>query len=91
MSAPTYEVGGYRNITATGNLSPVPGAILGVLCSTTTAGTIQFYDSATNTTTTPITGVITPAAGSFTPIKAFAANGVYAVITGTLNATVVIA
>jgi hypothetical protein len=91
MSAPTYEAGGYKNITATGNVSPQPATIIGFLCSTTTAGTIQFYDSAATATTTPITGVITPAAGSFTPIKASAGAGIYAVIGGTINVTVVFA
>lgn len=91
MSAPTYEVGGYHNVTATANLCPVPAAILGFLVSSTSAGTIQFYDSATTTTTTPITGVITPAAGTFVPVKAYASSGVYAVIGGTINVTVITA
>jgi len=91
MSAPTYECGGYTNLTATANVSPVPKAILGFLVNSTTAGTIQFYDSATTTTTTPITGVITPAAGTFVPVKAYAAAGVYAVIGGTLNVTIITA
>lgn len=91
MSAPTYESGGYTRLTATANVSPVPKDILGVLVSTTTAGTIQFYDSATTTTTTPITGVLTLSAGTFTPIKAYAAQGVYAVIGGTLDCTVICA
>lgn len=91
MSAPTYECGGYTNLSATANVSPVPKALIGFLVSTTTAGTIQFYDSATTTTTTPITGVITPTAGSFIAVKAYAAAGIYAVITGTLNVTVICA
>jgi hypothetical protein len=92
MSAPTYECGGYTNLTATANVSPAPKAILGFLVNSTNAGTIQFYDSATTTTTTPITGVITPAAGAFIPVKAYAVNGIYAVINGTeLNVTIITA
>jgi hypothetical protein len=91
MSAPTYECGGYTNITATANISPVPKAIIGFLVNSTTAGTVQFYDSATTTTTTPITGAITPLAGQFIPVKAYAVNGVYAVIGGTINITVICA
>lgn len=92
MSAPTYESGGYTNLTATANVSPVPKTLLGFLVNSTNAGTIQFYDSATTTTSTPITGLITPAAGVFIPIKAYAVNGIYAVIGGTaLNVTVIAA
>lgn len=91
MSAPTYECGAPTRLTATANVSPVPKAILGFLVASTTSGTIQFYDSATTTTTTPVTGVITPAAGVFVPVKAYTSAGVYAVITGTLDVTVITA
>jgi hypothetical protein len=89
----TYVIpsGAYKNITATGNVSAVPATIIGVLCATTTAGTFQVYDSSTTTTTTPITGVVTPAAGSFTPIYAAATAGLYIVVGGTINATVIYA
>lgn len=81
--------GNYKHLTATANVKATPGALMGVLSSATTAGTIQFYDSATTTTTIPITGVITPAAGSFTPIPLNFTTGLYAVITGTLDATII--
>ena len=83
------NVGSYKNLTATANVSPIPCAVLGVLCATTTAGTVQFYDSATTGTGTPITGVLTLAAGSYTPINAETTAGLYAVITGTINITVI--
>lgn len=85
------NAGGYKNLSATGNISGKPCTMLGVLCATTTAGTLIFYDSATTTTTTPITGTITPAAGSFTPIPASTGNGLYVVVGGTINATVIFA
>ena len=92
MSAPTYECGGYTRLTATANVAPTPKALLGFFVSSTNAGTIQFYDSATTTTSTPITGVITPAASAFYPIKAYGAAGVYAVIAGTaLDVTIITA
>ena len=91
MSAPTYLSGGYTNLTATANVSPVPKTLIGFLVNSTTAGTITFYDSATTTTATPITGTITPAAGTFIPVYAATVNGIYAVIGGTLNVTVIAA
>lgn len=87
----TQISGGYKNITATGNVSPVPATIIGVLCATTTGGTFIVYDSATTGTGTPITGTITPAAGSFTPIYADATAGLYIVVGGTANLTVIYA
>ena len=83
--------GGYKRLTATANVAAYASNILGVLCATTTAGTIQFYDDAATGTTTPITGVITPAAGSWTPIPASTSKGIYAVIGGTLDCTVIFA
>ena len=91
MSAPTFTAGGYKNLTATTQVSTQGSTIIGVLVSTTTAGTLQFYDSATATTTTPVTGVLTLAAGTFLPIGASVGTGIYVVVGGTINATVIYA
>jgi len=82
MSEATYLTGSYVRLTATGNAAPVPKNINGFYVNNTTAGTIQFYDSATTTTTTPITGLITPAIG-WNPLPVYATAGVYVVIGGT--------
>ena len=83
------NTGGYKNITATGNVSPVSTDMLGIFVSTSTAGTFAVYDSATTTTTTPITGTVTAVGGTFYQIPASASNGLYVVVGGTLNATVI--
>ena len=83
------NTGGYKLITATGNVSPVPTDMLGIFVSTTSSGTFVVYDSATTTTTTPITGTVTPTAGTWYSIPASASAGLYIVVTGTLNATVI--
>jgi len=82
------QTGMYKNITATGNVANSSGELLGFYVNSTTSGTIQFYDSATTGTGTPITGVITPAVGwHFLPVST--ASGIYAVIGGTaLNVTI---
>ena len=88
MPLSAIEAGSYKNITATANIKPADGVILGFYVNSTTSGTIQFYDSATTTTTTPITGVITPSIGwQFLPVTY--TNGLYAVIANTLNVTIV--
>lgn len=89
MSGNSSEYGAYTHLTATANVSPTNKALIGFAVNSTTAGTIQFYDSATTTTTTPITGVITPLAGQFIYIKAYATAGIYAVIGGALDVTII--
>jgi hypothetical protein len=84
------QIGSYKNATASGNISPRQGALLGFYVNSTSAGTVAFYDSATTTTTIPITGTITPAIGWHTLPTAFV-NGLYAVVGGTLNVTFVFA
>lgn len=81
--------GGYKNITATGNVSPVTTDLLGIFVSTSTAGTFAVYDSATTTTSAPITGTVTAVGGTFYQIPASASAGLYVVVGGTLNATVI--
>jgi hypothetical protein len=80
--------GNYANFTATGNVAAGPVNIIGILCATTSSGTVTLYDSATTGTSVPITGTITPAAGSYTPIPASTGSGLYIVVGGTINATV---
>ena len=87
MAIGNLNVGAYENVTATGNVSSATGALLGFYVNSTTAGTIQFYDSATTTTTAPITGLITPAIG-WHNLPVATANGIYAVVGGALNVTI---
>lgn len=81
------EIGGFTNMTATANVKATQGAMLGFYVNSTSSGTIQFYDSATTTTTVPISGLITPAIG-FHRFPAAYASGLYAVIASTLNVTI---
>lgn len=91
MSAPTYETGGYTNLTtaATTQVSSVPKAVLGVFVSTSTSGTFAIYDNASANTTNPVTGTVSAVAGTFYPIKAYCSTGVVVVTTGTINCTVI--
>lgn len=90
MAIQNLQLGAYRNMTASANVKAVSGGLLGFYVNSTTAGTIQFYDDAATGTTTPITGTITPSVG-WNALPVGFANGLYAVIGGALNVTVVTA
>ncbi|CAB5194771.1 hypothetical protein UFOVP169_33 [uncultured Caudovirales phage] len=83
----------YTYITATANIKPAAGKLKGIFVSAASATpTITVYDSAAATTTTTILGVFTPAAATsyLLPLDgAYAKNGIYVVISGTVAATVI--
>lgn len=84
------QVGIPKNVSATANISALDGGMLGFYVNSTSTGTIQFYDSATTTTTTALTGAITPAIG-WNPLPITFVNGLYAAIGGSaLNVTIVL-
>lgn len=90
MSIGNLNVGSYKIKSASGNVKPAAdGALLGFFCNTTSTGTIIFYDDASTGTTTPITGTITPTAGTWYNIPAAFTNGLNVVIANTLNVTII--
>ena len=81
--------GGYKVVSATGNVSPIACDLLGIFVSAASSTpTITIYDSATTTTTAPIVTVFTPTAGTYYTIPASTTSGIYVVIGGTVSATV---
>jgi hypothetical protein len=81
--------GGYKRITATGNVSPIATDMLGIFVSAASATpTITVYDSATTTTTDTVVSVFTPTAATYYTIPASLGAGLYIVIGGTVSATV---
>lgn len=91
MSGIANYVGGYKQITATGNVSPIGCKLLGIFVSASTVGTVTIYDSATTTTTTKVIDTVSLTAGTWLPMPIGFASGVYIVVGGTLSATVVYA
>lgn len=95
MSAPLSIGGQPVNLIKPGGLvAKVPGVLLGVLVSSTTAGTFGVADSITaNATGTALkTGTITPGAGLFIPMYMECILGCWLTIAGTsLNVTAVFA
>jgi len=82
----------YTYITATANIKPMAGKLKGIFVSAASGTpTITVYDAAAATTTDTILGVFTPVAATsyILPLEgAYAKNGIYVVIGGTVSATV---
>ena len=92
MSGIANQVGGYKQITATGNVSPIGCKLLGIFVSSSTVGTVTIYDSATTTTTTKVIDTtVALTGGTWVPMPIAFASGIYIVVGGTLSATVVYA
>lgn len=88
MTIGLQTVGTPVNVTASGNVQARPGAMLGVFCNSTTAGTLTFYDDPGTGTARLIAGPLTPAAGSWTPLPFAFSAGLNVVVGGTaINAT----
>ena len=83
----------YTYITASANIKPAAGKLKGIFVSAASSTpTITVYDSAAATTTNIILGTFTPtgATSYLLPLDgAYAKNGIYVVIGGTVTATVI--
>jgi hypothetical protein len=84
----------YTYITASANIKPMAGKLKGIFVSSASSTpTITVYDSASTTTSNnTILGQFTPAAATsyLLPLDgAYAKNGIYVAIGGTVAATVI--
>ena len=79
MSAPVAEVGGYKNITATGAVSTGACQLIGFYVNNTTIGTLVLKDGGASGTA--MSGTITPAIG-FHRFPANVGVSLYATIGG---------
>jgi hypothetical protein len=92
MSGFALQTGGYKQISATGNVSAYPCKVVGIFVSAASGTpTITVYDSATTTTTAKVVDTFTPVAATWYPIPASTSAGLYVVIGGTVSATVIYA
>lgn len=84
----------YKQISASANIKPMAGKLKGIFVSAASGTpTITVYDSAATSTSDPkILDTFTPAAATsyVLPLDgAFAKNGLYVVIGGTVSATII--
>jgi hypothetical protein len=85
MSQPVAEVGAYKNMTATGDVTTGPCQLLGFYVNSTTVGTVVLKDGGSGGTV--MSGTITPAIG-FHPFPANVGTSLHATVAGTaLNVT----
>jgi hypothetical protein len=83
--------GGGVQFTASRNVNAIPGqTLIGIVVSSSTAGTIAVYDSNGTSTAVKLVDTITPVAGIFLPLYLAAAQGHYIVVGGTISATAII-
>lgn len=84
----------YKQISASANIKPMAGKLKGIFVSAASSTpTITVYDSAATSTSDPkILDTFTPTAATsyLLPLDgAFAKNGLYVVISGTVSATII--
>jgi ABC-type nitrate/sulfonate/bicarbonate transport system substrate-binding protein len=83
----------YTYISASANIKTSAGKLKGIFVSAASSTpTITVYDSAATTTTRTILGVFTPTAATsyVLPLDgAYAKDGIYVVISGTVTATII--
>jgi hypothetical protein len=84
MSQPVAEVGGYKNITATGAVSTGPCQLIGFYVNSTTVGTLVLRNGGASGEV--MSGTITPAIG-FHRFPANVGVSLYATVGGTLDVT----
>jgi hypothetical protein len=89
MAIGNLQIGQAAQITGSQNVKSGQGAILGVIVSGSTSGTLALYDSATTTTTSKLVDTIALTGGGVLPISLGFSAGLYAVIGGTASITIV--
>lgn len=89
MAAPISVAGSPKNISASANVTPRSGDLIGIfVASASSTPTIAVYDSATTTTATLIVNTFTPIGGTWYPMPFKFTAGCYVVISGTVDCTV---
>lgn len=75
------------NITSTTTVGKTSGTLIGVLCNSTSSGTLALYDG-TDTSGVVICPALALTALSYTPMPAVCKTGLHAVIANTMNVTI---
>jgi hypothetical protein len=79
------------NMTASGAAATGSAQLIGVFCASSSSGTLKLYDNASAASGTVVVNTFSLTAGTFYPIPASLANGLYATIGGTADVTFFIA
>ena len=88
MANPVVETGNYKNLSASGVVSLLPGQLIGIfVASASSTPTIKVWDN-TSAATTVLVNTFTPLPGTFYPMPASCTVGCYVTISGTVDCTV---
>lgn len=82
------EAYGYKQMSASANVSTGPSTLGGIFCSTSTAGTVTVYDDASTGTATKMVDTFSLVPGQYFPLPFGASAGLNVVIGGTASITV---
>ena len=85
--AVVQEIYSYYPLSATGVVKGAPCALAGILCTSSTGGTIAVYDAASTDLSKPVIAAMAISAGVYYPIPVGLGVGMYVVIGGALTAT----
>ena len=89
MAIGNLNVGTAKQITGSANIKSSQGALLQVIVSSASTGTLALYDDAATGTTVKLLDTMTITAGQSISIPIAFSNGLYAVIGGTASLTIV--
>lgn len=89
MAVGGIQSGQSRVLAASANVKATSGTVIGVLCHSSTSGTLVMYDDAATGTTTPISGTISLVAGQYYPFPVAFGAGLYCVLGGTASISVI--
>lgn len=79
---PSYS---HKRLTASGLVRNGAGLLRGVFCSSSSSGTLQILDDATNTGSNIVINTFNLTAGTFYPFDYEMERGIYAVVGGTTD------
>ena len=77
-------------ISGTQLICPAPCSLIGIFCAASTAGSLTLYDAGSSATTNTLVPAFAVTAATYYPLPFNLKNGLYAVASGTVSATVAI-
>lgn len=87
MPEPVSEATEYKNLSASVQVLNGPGRVLGVLCASSSSGTLKVWDSL-SAANDILVNTMSLTAGTFYPMPAYCKTGLFCTIGGTADITV---
>lgn len=84
------NTGAPKNLSASGQVLSASGQLLGVFCASSSSGTLKLWDNTAGSGAV-VVNTFSLTAGTFYPIPASLANGLYAELGGTADITLFVA